>query len=155
MSLVQESLDLQPPTTTAPPNCKHSFWNPELIHDLSSLSAHLFYTSLWLEVAVRCECLWILVNGVKLIQRLSTHLRFSPSVFPEQFSFGKSLQLNLRLNFLKITCKVRTPFHCFVLFTRKIKLIFPSPLLWMVLFCNTINGEKVLSSKKKVIPPYQ
>lgn len=158
--LVQENLNLvsclsEPPVQLHHPTENTAFGTLISLHYLSSSSIHLLYASLWLEVVVHLECLWILINGVKLIQRLSTRLRFSLSMFPEQFCFGKPLQLNLLLKFLKMTCKVRTPFCCFVLFTRKIKLIFPSLLLWMVLFSNTINRKKVLSFKKNVIPPYQ
>lgn len=123
VSLSQPSVQLHHPTENT------AFRTLIFLHYLSSLSIHLLYNSLWLEVVVHLERLWILINGVKLIQRLSTHLRFSLSTFPEQFCFGKSLQLNLLLKFLKITCKVRTPFCCLVLFTRKIELIFPSLLL--------------------------
>lgn len=153
MLLVWENLKLvsglsQPPVQSHHPTENIAFGILISLHYLSSLSIHLLYNSLWLEVVVHLGCLWILTNGVKLIQRLSTHFRFSLSTFPKQLCFGKSLQLNLLLKFLKITCKVRTPFRCFVLFTRKIKLIFPSLLLWMVLFCNTIDRKKVLSFKK-------
>lgn len=145
----------QPPVQLHHPTENAAFGILISLRYLSSLSIHLLYNSLWVEVVIHLECLWILINGVKLIQRLSTHLRSSLSLFREQFCSGKSLQLNLLLKFLKITCRVRTPFRCFVLFTRKIKLIFPSVLLWMGLFCNTINRKKVLSFKKNVIPPYQ
>lgn len=141
---------LQPPSspcTIAPPNWKHSFQNADLIALLVFIKHSLYY-SLWTRVVPHLECLWILINGVKLIPRLSTHFKFSPGMFPEQFYSEKPLQLNLLLKFLKITYKLRTTFRCLLLFTNKIKLIFPSLLLWMVLFCNAINRKKFYLLKK-------
>ena len=141
----------QPPVQLHHPAENTACGIPSSLRYLSPFSIHLLHNSLGLEATVHLERLWILINGVKPIHTLSTHRRVSLRVFPEQLCFGKSLQLNLQLKFLKITRKVRTPFHCFVLFTRKIKLIFPSLLLWMVLFCNTINRKKVFSFEKKML----
>lgn len=154
MSVVQENLNMVSPLSQPllpPPQLHHPTENTAFrtlisLHYLSSLSIHLFYYSLWTRVVLHLECLWILINWVKLIQRLSTYLKFSPGMFPEQFYFGKTLQLNLLLKFLKVTYKLRTPFRC--LLTKKIKLIFPSLLLWMALFCNTINRKRFYLLKK-------
>lgn len=67
MLLVRENLNLvslsQPSVQLHHPTENTAFRTLISLHYLSSLSIHLLYNSLWLEVVVHLECLWILING--------------------------------------------------------------------------------------------
>lgn len=114
---------------TPPNNCttQHSPRNTDLTALLVFIK-HAFVTqfsSLWLEVVVHLECLWILINGVRLIQRLSTHLRFSPKHVPRTVVFWEVTSAESPAKIPQDHLQNQnTFFHCFVLFTRKIGLIF-------------------------------